>query len=221
MAMRTVADVMTAGVITVGPETRYQHIVNLLIEYGISAVPVVDEAEYVLGVVSEGDLATKVEFAAAEPLEHDRSQDDESRQKAATKAHADSASELMTSPAVTISGDATVAAAARAMADADVKRLPVVSSEGRLIGIVSRRDLLRIHLRGDVEIRTEISDLLEGWFRPQRQQIKVAVTDGVVTLTGDAQDRRQAEHAVLLASSIDGVVNVVDNLASGDAAAAQ
>jgi CBS-domain-containing membrane protein len=131
---------------------------------------------------------------------------------------AGTAGELMSAPAVTVDYDASVAAAARRMAETHVKRMPVVDGDGRLIGIVSRRDLLRTHLRSDAQIRADVSDLLEDWFRRQPGQIGITVSDGVVTLVGNAADRRQAEQAVLLASSIDGVVAVVDRLAVVDRA---
>ena len=218
MVIQTVADVMTPGVITVRPETDYQHVLNLLIEHEISAVPVVDDSNRVLGIVSEADLATKVEFATVWPVQHGQSQSARRQRAAAAKSVAGTAGELMSAPAVTVDRDASVAAAARRMADAHVKRMPVVDSDGRLIGIVSRRDLLRTHLRSDVQIRADVSDLLADWFRRQPGQIGITVSDGVVTLVGNASDRRQAEHAVLLASSIDGVVAVVDRLTVVDRA---
>ncbi len=207
-----VADVMTANVVTVRPDTGYQHIVNLLIGHEVSAVPVVDDENRVLGVVSEGDLATKVEFAAMWPVTHGQSQHGRRRTVAKVKSMADTAAALMTAPAVTIDSRASLAAAARVMADADVKRLPVVDSQGRLVGIVSRRDLLRTHLRSDLQIRQEVAEVLGGWFHLQPGQTSVAVVDGVVTLVGEVADRRQAELAVKFVGAIDGVVDVVDGL---------
>jgi len=208
-ARSTVDDVMTTDVISVSPDTGYQHIVNLLIGHEISAVPVVDDDRHVLGIVSEADLATKVEYASLWPVRHRRSLDGGRRAVARTKSTADTARELMTAPAVTIYAEASLAAAARLMADAEVKRLPVVDSHHRLIGIVSRRDLLRTHLRSDLQIRADVAEVLRDWFH---LEASIAVVDGVVTVVGEVTDQRQADLAIKFASAVDGVVDVVDGL---------
>lgn len=149
----TVGDVMSTDVAIVRADTDYRSIVDLLAERRVSAVPVVDEKGHVVGVVSEADLLHKIEFAGEParrrviPSRH-RSDRDKGDGRVAT--------DFMSAPAVTTGPRTPVAGAARLMAQKQVKRLPVVDDEGRLLGIVSRADLLREHLRSDEELRRDI-----------------------------------------------------------------
>ena len=154
MQRRTVKDVMTHNVVAVTEETSYKEIVPTLAQKLVSAVPVVDDGMVVLGIVSEADLLHKMQFSGLEPHVHllERKQ----RRIARTKASGDIAHELMSSPAVTVSSGASLPAVAKMMDDERVKRLPVVDEQGRLVGIVSRSDLLRVYLRDDAAIRDEI-----------------------------------------------------------------
>ena len=118
----------------------------------ISAFPVLDDAGRVIGVVSEGDLIVKAAVQAGgtsllAALRHVRED---------AKAAGLTAGDLMTEPAVTIGPDAPVEEAARLMYDRRVKRLPVVDLGGRLLGIISRVDLLAVYSRLDEEIRAEV-----------------------------------------------------------------
>jgi osmotically-inducible protein OsmY len=100
------------------------------------------------------------------------------------------------------------------MADEHVKRLPVVDSRDTLVGIVSRRDLLRIHLRADDDIREAVTEeVLWQWFRVRPPQVVVEVQDGVVTLSGELERKRQVSLAVHVTRAVDGVVDVVNRLA--------
>jgi CBS domain-containing protein len=145
-----VRDVMTTEVVTVQPWTPFREIVTRLAEHRISAVPVLDAEGNVLGVVTEADLLLKQEHSDLEfnlPLAWSRR-----RRLEREKAAAIVAGELMTTPAVTVSPTATVTEAARRMHTAGVKRLPVVNDAGRLVGIVSRADLLKVFTRSDEAI---------------------------------------------------------------------
>jgi CBS domain-containing protein len=145
-----VRDVMTTGVVTVEPWTPFREIVTRLAEHRISAAPVADAEGNVLGVVTEADLLLKQEHADLEfnlPLAWNRR-----RRLEREKAAAVVAGELMTTPAVTVPPTATVTEAARRMHTAGVKRLPVVNEAGRLAGIVSRADLLKVFNRSDEAI---------------------------------------------------------------------
>ncbi|MFJ9831221.1 CBS domain-containing protein [Streptomyces sp. NPDC101169] len=120
----------------------------------------------------------------------------------------------MTVPPVTVRARATVAEAARTMTERGVERLPVVDEEGRLVGIVGRRDLLQVFLRPDHGIRDEvIEEILRRapWLPPRG--VDVLVVEGVATLAGRMERRSDTETAVSTARRIDGVVAVVDRLA--------
>lgn len=206
-----VKDVMTPEVVVVAPECGFKHIVDVLADFRVSAVPVVDD-DAVIGVVSEADLLHKVEFAGAPGST--RRFERRARRTAREKAAGETARDLMTAPVITVGPDATLAAAARLMEQHRVKRLPVVEqSTGRLVGIVARRDLLRRYLRPDAEIRREIVEdvlLRTMWVDPA--DITVTVEEGRVTLVGRPDRRSTAQIAVRLAQGVDGVVSVTDGL---------
>lgn len=207
----TVGDVMSGDVIRIREDTPYRAIVDLLMERRISAVPVVDEANRVIGVVSEADLLHRVEFLGAE---HERRVFERpSRQEARAKATAACARDLMTSPAVTVTPQTPVAGAAKVMATAGVKRLVVVDDGGRLAGIVARSDLLTMYARPDADVRDAVTGIVhdELWLDPAT--VGVEVTDGVVTLTGTVDRRSTAAILARLAGGLPGVVEVVDRLA--------
>jgi CBS domain-containing protein len=211
MSTATVAEVMTRKVVAVSPGTGYKQIVDVLAEFAVSAVPVVDADLHVLGVVSEADLLHKVEFAGDEV--HARLLDRPGRRAAKAKAIGDTAAELMTEPVVTTGPDATIGEAARLMDQRHVKRLPVVDADGRLTGIVSRRDLLRPYLRPDSDIRGEvIGEVLEHTLGIEPDTIQVAVSGGRVTLSGRADRHSTAKIAARLTAAVDGVVGVDDEL---------
>ena len=124
------------------------------------------------------------------------------------------AADLMTAPAVTVAPDAPVVVAVKRIETERVKRLPVVDGDGRLVGIVSRRDLLRMHVRPDPVIRSEIvDDVLRRTLRIDPVAVQVDVAGGVVTLAGVVDRRSTADLAVRLAASVPGVVDVIDKLA--------
>ena len=152
----TVSDVMTRTVVSVNAFAPFKDIVRRMQEYRVSAVPVVDEDDIVLGIVSEGDLILKEDAdLEGEPRFLDGARRRQDRSKAAGRI----ASELMTAPAITIGPDATLGEAARLMHRRAVKRLPVVDpADGTILGIVSRTDLLKVFLRDDAEIAREVRE---------------------------------------------------------------
>jgi CBS domain-containing protein len=211
--MRTwqVGDVMTTDVATVDTETRYRDIVDLITSRHVSAVPVVDSFGRVLGVVSEADLLHKVELVG-EPHER-RVIESRRRRNARLKADAVSAGDLMTSPAVTTFPDTPVVVAAKTMDRERVKRLPVINSLGHLVGIVTRSDLLRVHLRPDPDIRRDIVDeVLRRVLGVNEDVVTVEVDDGVVQLTGRLDARSSVDIAVRLAANVSGVVGIINEL---------
>jgi CBS domain-containing protein len=211
--MRTwrVSDVMTMDVAAVGAQTPYREIIDVVTARRISAVPVVDADRRVLGVVSEADLLHKVELIG-EP--NQRRIFASRRQRAAQrKAEAGVAQELMTTPAVTVYGHTALVAAARTMEREDIKRLPVVDDLGRLVGIVTRGDLLKVHLRPDAEIRADVvREVLGKVLSIEEGKVEVTVVGGVVQLAGRIDRRSSAQLALKLAAQVSGVVEVVDEL---------
>jgi CBS domain-containing protein len=212
MATQLVRDVMTEPVVAARPDTGYKEIVEVIARFGVSALPVIDDDCHVLGVVSEADLLHKVEFTGEDM--HARLFE-RRRRSARKKAAGDTAGELMTSPPITVGPEAPAKVAARLMDSAQVKRLPVVDAEGRLLGIVARRDLLRVYVRSDATIQHDVvNQVLRRTLLLAPSEIDVSVTDGIVTLRGTTDRRSTAQIAVRLTHTVDGVVDVTDELTS-------
>jgi CBS domain-containing protein len=174
----------------------------------VSAIPVVGKGGRVVGVVSEADVLRKEErrpwrwgSRLSGRARHDRA-----------KAKARTAGQLMTSPAITIGPDASLSAAARLMNAHHLRRLPVVDAAGDLVGIVSRRDLMKVFLRPDEDITAEVSDALAQILPDDAGQVTVGVFEGVVTLAGALAGQDLIPVAVGLAAEVDGVVAVVSKL---------
>ena len=205
----TVADVMTTRVIFVTESTGYKDIVGLLGRHRVSAVPVLDVAGRVVGVVSEADLLMK-QAAPALPVGAVRLA---WRLRERSKASAVTAAELMTSPAVTVRADADVAKAARLMRDRNVRRLPVTDADGRLVGIVCRSDVLRVYERPDEQIRDEITiGVIAGRFLLDPLDFDVSVESGIVTITGCAESSAAALTLIAAIRNVEGTVAVRDRL---------
>jgi len=203
-----VQDVMTVSVVTVDRITPYKEIARRLAEHKVGGVPVLTMGRHVAGVVSEGDLLAARD---GNPAAGRRWPGWPRRQRH----HGTMAEDLMTSPAITIRPDATIAAAARLMNAHHVRFLPVVDSVGRLLGIVSRRDLLSVFLRPDAEIARQVSEIFTDLLPGGAAGIQVAVRNGVVTLTGQIELAAEADLiaiAVRLAWDVEGVVDVVDKV---------
>lgn len=219
--MRTkVQDVMTTDVASVHADTPFKDIAEVLIARAVSAVPVVDGDGRVLGVVSEADLLRKEEFREQyyhegyrPPLRARLRARLGQQGGARTKAAGETAADLMTSPAVTATPDTTTVAAARLMDEHGVKRLPVVDSDGRLRGVVSRHDLLKTFVRPDGEIEREVrTEVLGRSLWADTSKVGVHVHQGVVTLTGRIDRHSDARIAVRMTRRVSGVVDVVDEL---------
>jgi CBS domain-containing protein len=204
-------DVMTTDVITVGELTPYKEIVDVLVTHAVSAVSVLADGGHVVGIVSEAGLLHKMEFTGVEPyaglLERKR------RRIARAKSGGDTARDLMTSPAIVVGPVESLATVAKLMDAERVKRVPVVDGHRRLVGIVSRRDLLRLYLRDDESIRTEIVQevLLRTLWIPSGT-ITVAVDRGVVSLSGTVDRGSTVPLVARLVEGIAGVVDVANHL---------
>jgi CBS domain-containing protein len=207
-----VKDLMTTQVVTIGPATPFKEIVARLANQRVSAVPVVDDDGLVLGVVSEADLLLKEEFPDPDadiPLFWTKR-----RRLEREKAAGSTARDLMSVAVVSIAPEATVAEAARRMHRAQVKRLPVLGEGGRLVGIISRGDLLKVFNRPDRAIRREIMDeVIVGEFEMDPNRFFIHVTDGVVVLQGRVERRSLLPYLVRAVHSVEGVVRVQNRLA--------
>ncbi|MFE2478066.1 CBS domain-containing protein [Streptomyces sp. NPDC059389] len=191
MRHRSVADLMTHNAVTVRRTTAFKEIARLLNEFDITAVPVIDGAGNPVGVVSEADLLRRRSAGGAATAE-----------------------ELMTSPAVTARPEWSVVRAARIMQRQRVKRLPVVNEEGRVVGVLSRSDLIQLFLRRDHAIQEEIlEDVLTRTLHLAPSDVTVEVDDGLVTLSGTVPQPDLLPVVVRLCQSVDGVVDVDNRLA--------
>ena len=181
---------MTTPVVTVDLRTPYKRIATLLAQHEISAVPVLVLGRHVAGVVSEADLLSaqerRLREAQLESGGHFRRHADVKKHGGLT------AGELMTSPAITTHPDAPLPAAARLMSSRHIKRLPVVEAGttfgggvgGKLVGIVSRCDLLSVYLRPDEDIARAVREMLAQLPQADPGGVTVAVRNGIVTLAG-------------------------------------
>ena len=210
----TVRDVMTTEVVTVDRITPYKEIAGLLAKHKISAVPVLVMGRHVAGVVSEADLLAAQDQTARRARAGTATRLPWPRRRAAQRPPLN-AEELMSSPAITIHPDAPIPRAASLMHAHHVKRLPVVDPDGKLIGIVARRDLLSVFLRPDSQIADEVRELLTEILFTDPASVTVAVHGGVVILTGQPEPEDQHDLisvAVRLIWDIDGVVDVLVKL---------
>jgi CBS domain-containing protein len=206
-----VADVMTRKVKTVPPDATLKEVAAILTELRVSGLPVVESGR-VVGVVSEADILLKERGPKPERhrlLGHVLADGD----PLAAKLEARTAGEAMTSPAVTITPDRSVARAASLMIERAVNRLPVVDDDGAIVGIVTRADLVRAFVRSDEEIAHEIRDdliLRTLWIAPER--IKVEVANGEVRIDGHVDSEAEAALVGTFARQVPGVVSVTSGL---------
>jgi CBS domain-containing protein len=214
---RRVSDVMTTSVVTVDRATSYQEIDRLLTERRISGVPVLKMGRVVVGVVTEADLLAAEDETArqarmAGTMGH--------RYHLRKQPHVNLTAEtLMTSPAVSIGPDATIPAAARLMNTHHIRRLPVVDEDGKLVGVVSRRDLLSVFLRPDADITRDARQVIDELPLADPKDVIVTVKHGVVTLTGIMPPEPDLMPLTLrLIWDIDGVVDVVNQLGEAETA---
>jgi CBS domain-containing protein len=204
----TVASVLTANVVSVAPATPFRDLVATMAEHGVSALPVVDDHGRPIGVVSEADVLAKQEFhGGLDELPHG----DRAGRERWYRAQGRNAAEVMTTPVRCVHADEPVTAAARLLAEAGIRRLFVIDRDSHLVGVVSRRDLLRVYLCGDEELRARTAELLvKAGFSPDA--IEVRITDGVATVDGEVAGRAEGAAALRLVRAVPGVVGVRDDL---------
>lgn len=203
-----VKDVMTEDVVSVRVTAEYKVIIAVMRELHISAFPVLDSADHLVGVVSEADLLLK-QVGPDVPAGLLIS----SGEGEGAKASGVTAGQLMTKPPLTIGPDDSLAGAARLMHNRQVKRLPVVDDAGELVGIVSRVDVLSVFDRPDAEIRDAVTEkVIVGDFALDPNAFDVTVRSGIVTITGQVASHAVAIRLIGTLRHAEGVVGVRDRL---------
>jgi CBS domain-containing protein len=202
-------EIMTRDVITIGSDAPLKEAARRMVEAGISGLPVTDDSGNLVGIITEADFVKKEANRRAKKrarllqwLDRDGVPD-----------RHQTVGDVMTEEVISLDVDADTTAAARLMQRANIKRVPVLSGDGRLAGLVSRRDLLRVFARSDADIRDEIADhVMLGvlWIDPKL--VEVVCDDGNVALTGKVETRSDANLLAELAGRVDGVVSVIDHL---------
>lgn len=207
-----IKQLMTPDPLAVGSEAPLKDVAAILAKHHISGLPVISELRTVLGVVSEADILVKEQGPESRHeglfgwlLEGGRA--DEAKLAART------AGEAMTAPAITIGPEKQVSEAARLMTEHGIKRLPVVDPDGKLLGIVTRSDLVRAFARPDDEIEREIrEDVVRQTLWIESEKLDLRVERGDVTLSGRLERRSDAELLPLFVARVPGVVSVRSTL---------
>ena len=206
-----VRDIMTTDPVRVTGDTRLKEAARLMVQHRVSGLPVVDEAGKLIGIVSEGDFIRR---EAGRDRPHGVSLLDAVFGEGELRpVGAETVAEVMTRGVVTITPEATVGEAARVMGRRSVKRLPVVDLEGDLVGIVSRSDIVGAFTKPDDVIEDEVrEDVIRRLLFLDPELVAVSVSDGVVTLEGELENRTEAHLLEELARRIAGVVRVESRL---------
>jgi CBS domain-containing protein len=201
---------MAADAVPATTSTAFKDLAETLVRKRVSGLPVLNRQGKVVGVVCAADLLMKEELqrdpgARTARLVH--------RPALRAKAAGDTAGDVMTDRPVTVRPDTTVAEAARLLDRHHASCLPVVEEDGTLAGTVDRRDLLRVFLRPDDDIRAEIIDeVLLRYLGTNPVLVRVDVTDGVVTLSGEVGTKSMLRLIFPAVRAIDGVVDVEGHL---------
>lgn len=202
---------MTSRVHVASPLSPFKLLVRLIEENRVSAIPIVDQSGVPVGIVSESDLLLKErrhELESSRDLLHAQK-----RRHERAKAAGIVASDVMTSPAITVTCDTSLSEAARLMQEKNVRRLVVVDQRGLIAGIASRSDLLQVFLRSDDELREEIAGKLIPAVLPSSENaVGVEVSWNIATLSGEVDRKSDARILMRMTQELDGVVGVVDRL---------
>lgn len=211
-----VQDLMTPKVICVAPDTPFKEIAETLARHNVTAVPVIDDEGVLVGIASEGDLLAKEAYGARNRkrrvlgviLDALAGRDT----MLLTKAAGLTAADIMTQHVITAHPEEDIRAAAKRMIEMGIKRLPVVS-DGALVGIISRADLLRVFDRSDESIQASLTRLIERClFVPPEADVSVAVAEGIARLTGTVHYRTDVQVLGAIVGAVDGVVDVVNEV---------
>jgi CBS domain-containing protein len=217
-------DVMTTQVITVSPDATVRDIAHLLVDNHISALPVVDDAGTVVGIVSEGDLIRREEIGT-EPRKRSwwlaLFEEGETLAEEYIKTHGARAGDIMTRDPITVAPEAPLGEIAQLLESRRIKRVPVVDG-GKLVGIVSRANIIQglAALRSqpaqpvaasDEEIREHIAALLNDAPWTSVGTVNVIVREGVVELWGTVESQAERDAARIAIEAVPGVKRVIDH----------
>lgn len=202
-----VESIMRRAVVTVRPETPLRDVARVLVEHGISGVPVVDAGGTVIGVISEADFVLREQGVSRRRGGLFRLLADDGDRETLVKVEATTAGEAMTSPPLTIEPAATLRDAARLMTERQVNRLPVVH-DGALVGIVTRADIVRAYVRTDEELRAAIvDDVVRRTMWLDARALEVTVENGVAHVSGTVEKRSDVAILERLVREVPGVMD--------------
>ncbi len=206
-----VGDVMTSDVKTISSDAALKEAATIMVKAGISGLPVVDDGRRVIGIITEADFVN---------AEANRSWGRQRRRLLANflgeaeHHQAKTVADVMSRDPHMIDRGSTVTEAARKMTDLHVKRLPVVTPDGTLEGIISRADVMGAFARDDDDLRDEIvNDVLIGVLQLDPEHVVVTVDDGAVTLEGSVPTRTDSRLLEELTVRVEGVISVDTSLA--------
>ena len=201
-----VSELMTRDPVSIGPDAPLKDAARAMTAHKISGLPVVDDDGSVVGILTEADFVEMVKKSGGTGLldllfeEH-------------KPAGAVTVGEVMTRKVVTIEPDAGHVDAARVMHRKKVKRLPVVDGHGKLVGIISRSDLLHVYARSDEEIEHQIVNrILSTVMAVDPSTVEVRVDDGCASLSGELSTRTETQLLEYMVAELPGVISVESKL---------
>jgi CBS domain-containing protein len=225
MRQAVAKEIMSSPVITVSPDTPFRNIVSIMLQHAISGLPVVDEHGRLLGVVTEADLLLKEETPHPQPALipwHGSSLRLERILDRHRKSEGTTAGDLMTENVITATEETSVHQLAHMMLGRDINRIPILR-DGRVVGIVTRADILKVFTRGDQGLLSAVQEVLvrDLWIDPKG--LSISCRNGIVTVSGEVDRRTDRDLLIRWVKSIDGVVGLnadqlgfrVDDLALG------
>jgi len=216
-------DVMTSPVITIGENATIQEAAKLLIKERISALPVLDEAGKLAGIVTESDLMRRAEIGTERHYSWWLWMLSDARTLASdyVKSHATSVKDLMTRTVITVVPETPLHEIAELFERNHIKRVPVVNMAGDLLGIVSRANIVQAVASAgpklevslpDAAIRNKLLDELKQQPWAHAHKMNVMVTEGVVELWGFVENEQERQAINVAAKAIPGVTAVNDRL---------
>jgi CBS domain-containing protein len=205
-----VRDIMTKDVVSVTSDTVFKEIVERLVRHDVGSLPVVDAQGTLVGLVSEADLICKEVYGDVRrrPLAALADVLSARDRRWATKASGSTAGTIMSTKLVVCEPDEDIRTVARRMVEGGVKHMPVVQA-GKLVGVVSRHDVLKTFDRPDAEIAAAVREILsDDPNMPEDCRVSSSVDQGVVTLAGDVRYGWDMPIVVSKVRDIPGVIQV-------------